>query len=287
MKSKRKRQIRVLLTLGLMLTNFLSAQDHLSPFYIDLLTKEEVSQMPASNSNEDNYNPFIRVFLPAKEKSTRRAVVICPGGGYSGVAIGYEGYSWANYFNKQGIVAIVLKYRLPKGNYKIPVSDAEAALKMVNDSAKVWNINPDDVGIMGFSAGGHLAATIATHTLAPLKPKFQILYYPVITMDKTYTHMGSHDNLIGKDASKELEDLYSNEKQINKDTPPAFIVLTAVDQIVAPDNGINYYRELIRKGVFATLHIYPTGAHGSCSNESYKYYDEILSELSMWLSEIK
>jgi len=287
MKTKKQRQISVLLALGLILTNCLSAQNHSSPFNVDLLTKKEVAQIQAANTDDIIYNPFIRVFLPAKKRGTGRAVVICPGGGYSGVAIGYEGYSWASYFNKQGIVAIVLKYRLPQGNYKIPISDAESALKMAKDSAKVWNINPDNVGIMGFSAGGHLASTIATHSLAPLKPKFQILYYPVITMDKTYTHMGSHDNFLGKDASKELENLYSNEIQISKDTPPAFIVLTAVDQIVAPDNGINYFRELIKNNVFATLHVYPTGAHGSCSNESYKYYDQILSELSLWLGEIK
>jgi len=287
MKTKKQRRIRVLLVLGLILAKFLNAQNHLLPFNVDLMTKKEVTQISVSNSNEVIYNPFIRVFLPAKDKATGRAVVICPGGGYSGVAIGYEGYSWASYFNKQGIVVIVLKYRLPNGNYKIPISDAEAALKMVKDSALTWNINPNDVGIMGFSAGGHLASTIATHAQAPLKPKFQILYYPVITMDKTYTHMGSHDNFLGKDASKELENLYSNELQISKDTPPAFIVLTTVDQIVAPDNGINYFRELIKNNVFATLHVYPTGAHGSCSNESYKYYDEILSELSLWLGEIK
>ena len=227
------------------------------------------------------------VYLPKKEINTGAAIVICPGGGYAIEAMDHEGYDMASWLAEQGVAGIVLKYRLPNGNYKIPISDAEAALKMVKDSALTWNINPNDVGIMGFSAGGHLASTIATHAQAPLKPKFQILYYPVITMDKTYTHMGSHDNFLGKDASKELENLYSNELQISKDTPPAFIVLTTVDQIVAPDNGINYFRELIKNNVFATLHVYPTGAHGSCSNESYKYYDEILSELSLWLGEIK
>ena len=287
MENKNKRQVRIFLVFGFVLTNLLSAQNHLLIFNVDLLTKKEVDKIPPLNNSEINYDASIQVFLPAREKATGRAVVICPGGGYSGIALGYEGYSWASYFNKQGIVAIVLKYRLPKGNYKIPVSDAEAAMKMVNDSAKVWNVKPNDVGIMGFSAGGHLASTIATHSSAPLMPKFQILYYPVITMDKAYTHLGSHDNFLGTNANKELENLYSNEKQINKDTPPAFIVLTAVDQIVSPDNGINYFRELIKNKVFASLHVYPMGAHGSCSNVNYKYYDEILSELSFWLNEIK
>jgi acetyl esterase/lipase len=239
------------------------------------------------NSNDTGYTPFIRVFLPAKEKSTGRAVVICPGGGYSVVASGHEGYRWATYFNPKGIAVIVLKYRLPKGNYKIPISDAEAALKMVKDSAIEWSVNPADVGIMGFSAGWHLASTIATHTLPPLKPKFQILFYPVITMDKAYTHMGSHDRFLGENPSQKMEDLFSNEKQVTKDTPPAFIVLAADDQVVPPANGINYFQALIQNKVYATLHVYPTGNHGWGYSDRYKFHSETLNELSMWLNEIK
>lgn len=274
--------------IGSIFINFLNAQNHLKPVNIVLpINNKGMNEFQASTSNDTINNPFIRVFLPTKEKSTGRAVVICPGGAYGMVASAHEGYSWADYFNEQGIAVIVLKYRLPNSDYKIPISDAETALKMVRDSAKIWNINPNDVGIMGSSAGGHLASTIATHTQASLKPKFQLLFYPVITMDKTYTHKGSHDNLLGKNAGKELEILYSNEKQITKDTPPAFLVLSADDYVVPAANGINYFQALVNNNVFAALHIYPKGGHGWGFNKSFKYHEEVLSELTLWLNEIK
>ena len=192
----------------------------------------------------DIEQPSLRVFLPAPELATGRAVVACPGGGYSGLAVNHEGYDWAPYFNKQGIALIVLKYRMPKGDRTLPISDAEAAMKMVRDSADVWNLNPNDIGIMGSSAGGHLASTIATHAPEALRPNFQILFYPVITMDKSFTHMGSHDNLLGKDASADLEKEFSNEKQVTKETPRAFIVYSDDDKVVPPANGVNYYLAL-------------------------------------------
>ena len=282
-----KRQKRILLALGLIISSLLSAQNHSSSLIVDLLTKKVIAEVPTSKSFDDIYSPCIQVFQPTKEKGTGRAVVICPGGGYSMVTSGYEGSDWANYFKKLGIVTIVLKYRIPKGNYNLPLSDTEAAFKMIKDSAKVWSINPDDIGIMGFSAGGHLASTFSTHTQSSLKPKFQLLFYPVITMDKTYTHMGSHDNFLGKDASKELENLYSNEKQVTKDTPPAFVVFAADDKVVPPANGINFFQALIDNNVYATLHIYPKGGHGWDFNYHYKYQEEILSELTLWLNELE
>ena len=130
---------------------------------------------------------------------------------------------------------------MPHGDRTLPISDAEAAMKMARDSADVWNLNPYDIGIMGSSAGGHLASTIATHTRPELRPNFQILFYPVITMDKSYTHIGSHDNLLGKDASAELETEFSNEKQVTKETPRAFIAYSDDDKTVPPANGVNYY----------------------------------------------
>ena len=133
---------------------------------------------------------------------------------------------------------------------------------MVRDSAGVWNLNPYDIGIMGSSAGGHLASTIATHTRPELRPDFQILFYPVITMDKSYTHMGSHDNLLGKDASGELETAFSNEKQVTKETPRAFIAYSDDDKTVPPANGVNYYLSLHKNHVPAVLHIYASGGHG-------------------------
>ena len=235
----------------------------------------------------DIEQPSLRVFLPAPELATGRAVVACPGGGYSGLAVNHEGYDWAPYFNKQGIALIVLKYRMPKGDRTVPISDAEAALKMVRDSADVWNLNPNDIGIMGSSAGGHLASTIATHAPEALRPNFQILFYPVITMDKSFTHMGSHDNLLGKDASADLEKEFSNEKQVTKETPRAFIVYSDDDKVVPPANGVNYYLALNKKGVPSVLHIYPTGGHGWGIREDFLYKSEMQNELTSWLRSFK
>ena len=235
----------------------------------------------------DIEQPSLRVFLPAPELATGRAVVACPGGGYSGLAVNHEGYYWAPYFNKQGIALIVLKYRMPKGDRTLPISDAEAAMKMVRDSADVWNLNPNDIGIMGSSAGGHLASTIATHAPEALRPNFQILFYPVITMDKSFTHMGSHDNLLGKDASADLEKEFSNEKQVTKETPRAFIVYSDDDKVVPPANGVNYYLALNKKGVPSVLHIYPTGGHGWGIREDFLYKSEMQNELTSWLRSFK
>lgn len=235
----------------------------------------------------DIEQPSLRVFLLAPELATGRAVVACPGGGYSGLAVNHEGYDWAPYFNKQGIALIVLKYRMPKGDRTLPISDAEAAMKMVRDSADVWNLNPNDIGIMGSSAGGHLASTIATHAPEALRPNFQILFYPVITMDKSFTHMGSHDNLLGKDASADLEKEFSNEKQVTKETPRAFIVYSDDDKVVPPANGVNYYLALNKKGVPSVLHIYPTGGHGWGIREDFLYKSEMQNELTSWLRSFK
>ena len=235
----------------------------------------------------DIEQPSLRVFLPAPELATGRAVVACPGGGYSGLAVNHEGYDWAPYFNKQGIALIVLKYRMPKGDRTLPISDAEAAMKMVRDSADVWNLNPNDIGIMGSSAGGHLASTIATHAPEALRPNFQILFYPVITMDKSFTHMGSHDNLLGKDASADLEKEFSNEKQVTKETPRAFIVYSDDDKVVPPANGVNYYLALNKKGVPSVLHIYPTGGHGWGIREDFLYKSEMQNELTSLLRSFK
>ena len=235
----------------------------------------------------DIEQPSLRVFLPAPELATGRAVVACPGGGYSGLAVNHEGYDWAPYFNKQGIALIVLKYRMPKGDRTLPISDAEAAMKMVRDSADVWNLNPNDIGIMGSSAGGHLASTIATHAPEALRPNFQIPSYPVITMDKSFSHMGSHDNLLGKDASADLEKEFSNEKQVTKETPRAFIVYSDDDKVVPPANGVNYYLALNKKGVPSVLHIYPTGGHGWGIREDFLYKSEMQNELTSWLRSFK
>lgn len=147
----------------------------------------------APNSNGDNKDKAeLTVYLPDEKKATGRAVVCCPGGGYSHLAMDHEGHQWATFFNNQGIALIVLKYRMPHGNRLVPISDAEEAIKTVRRHAVEWHIDLNDIGIMGFSAGGHLASTIATHSKGEAAPNFQILFYPVITMDLGFTHKGSH-----------------------------------------------------------------------------------------------
>jgi len=260
-----------------------------STIFILLLLFFAGSRVVAQNVPKpfDIEQPSLRVFLPAPELATGRAVVACPGGGYSHLAFEHEGCDWAPYFNKQGIALIVLKYRMPNGDRTLPISDAEAAMKLVRDSADVWNLNLNDIGIMGSSAGGHLASTIATHAKPELRPNFQILFYPVITMDKSYTHRGSHDNLLGKDASAELELEYSNEKQVTKDTPRAFIVYSDDDKVVPPANGVNYYLALNKNNVPSVLHIYPSGGHGWGIREGFLYKNEMLDELTSWLRSFK
>jgi len=242
----------------------------------------------APNDNGDAADKAeLTVFLPKAKNATGRAIVCCPGGAYSHLAMQHEGTDWEWYFKNQGIALFVLKYRMPHGNYQVPVSDAEQAIRLVRSHAQEWNIDPDDIGIMGFSAGGHLASTIATHSKGDARPDFQILFYPVITMMSGATHQGSHDNFMGKDRSKKeqekLEQEYSNDLQVNRTTPRAFIALSDDDHGVLPSNGVNYYLECFRHDVPASLHVYPTGGHGWGYRESFPYHMEMLLELKAWL----
>lgn len=238
----------------------------------------------APNSNGDQADTAkVWVYLPNKKEATGRAVVICPGGGYQHLAMNHEGHDWASFFNNMGIAAIVLKYRMPHGNHEVPVSDAEQAIKLVRSNAANWNINPQDVGIMGSSAGGHLASTIATHSTGDAAPDFQILFYPVITMMSDITHKGSHDNFLGEKPKKKQETEYSNDLQVTRVTPRAFIALSDDDATVLPANGVNYYIELYRHDVPATLHVYPSGGHGWGNRDSFKYHNEMQLELKAWL----
>ncbi len=231
----------------------------------------------------DIESPKMKVYLPAAEKATGRAVVALPGGGYAMLATGHEGHDWAKYFNDRGIAYAVVEYRLPAGDRTLPIGDAEAAVRTVRDSAEVWHVNRADVGIMGSSAGGHLASTVATHAPESARPDFQILFYPVITMDKSYTHLGSHDYLLGADASSDLEREYSNEMQVDGSTPRAFIVYSDDDKVVPPMNGVNYYAALHRMGIPASLHIYPSGGHGWGCMPRFKYHEQMKADLSAWL----
>jgi acetyl esterase/lipase len=246
----------------------------------------------APNTNGDDKDKAeLTVYLPDAKKATGRAVVCCPGGGYTHLAMDHEGHQWASFFNNQGIALIVLKYRMPHGDRFVPISDAEEAMKTVRRNAAAWHINPTDVGIMGFSAGGHLASTIATHSTGDAAPNFQILFYPVITMDPGYTHKGSRDNFLGtfgdgkKDQKemKKLEADYSNDLQVNRTTSRAFLALSDDDKAVPAANGFNYYQQLYKHDVPASIHIYPTGGHGWGYRESFAFHYNVIFELKAWL----
>ena len=153
---------------------------------------------PHTSNGDPKDMAKIWVYLPDEKIATGRAVVCCPGGGYTGLAMDHEGHQWASFFNGQGVAFIVLKYRMPHGVWQVPAEDATEAMRMVRKHAKQWHINTKDVGIMGFSAGGHLASTIATHVFVFSFHNFQILFYPVISMEQGITHQGSRENLLGK-----------------------------------------------------------------------------------------
>lgn len=238
----------------------------------------------APDSNGDNDNTAkVWVYLPDADKAMGRAVVICPGGAYGFLAMDHEGHQWANYFKSQGITAVVLKYRMPHGHYLIPAEDVEEAIRLVRRHASEWHVKSNDVGIMGSSAGGHLATTVATHAKGDGAPNFQILLYPVVTMEPQFTHAGSRENLLGKSPSKKLDAEYSNELKVTDSTPRAFIALSSDDTVVWPENSINYYLQLYRHHVPVSMHVYPTGGHGWGFNSDFKYHAEVLQELLGWL----
>ena len=221
-------------------------------------------------------NPTMQIYLPDEEKSNGTAVVICPGGGYSVVVFNAEGVRTAEEFAKNGVAAFVLKYRLPNDTTMIdkkigPLQDAQQAIKIVRENAEKWGIDKNKIGIMGFSAGGHLASTEATHfdkayiendTGTSLRPDFQILVYPVISMQDSLTHAGSKYQLLGENPSQEITDLFSNELQVNNDTPPAYITQAGDDAVVDVDNSIEYYEALRHHNVPAEMHLFPKGNHG-------------------------
>lgn len=228
--------------------------------------------------------PSITVYKA--DKPNGMAIIMCPGGGYARLAMNHEGHDMAPWLNAQGITYIVLKYRMPNGHYEVPLSDAKQAIRLVRQHAKEWNIRPDRIGIMGASAGGHLAASLATlYSSNETRPDFQILFYPVISMVPGVTHGGSRQNLLGNNPSQELEDKYTLEKQVNERTPQAFIMLSADDGAVPPANGIHYFEALLQHQVPATLHVYPTGGHGWGFRDAFTYKRQWTGELEKWLRE--
>jgi len=221
-------------------------------------------------------DPSLYVFLPPVDKATGTAVLIFPGGGYTALAFNHEGYAIARWLSDKGIAGIILKYRLPsdlimKDKSIGPLQDAQEAMRTIRRNASKWNIDPHKIGVIGFSAGGHLASTLSTHydeivyevtDTVSARPDFSLLIYPVITMDSSFTHAGSRRNLIGENPSEEKIIRFSNELQVNDKTPPAFLVHSGDDKSVPVKNSIVYYEALQKNNVPSELHIFQKGGHG-------------------------
>lgn len=237
--------------------------------------------------------PTLTLFLPDKKIANGAAVVICPGGGYWVTSIVKEGFAIAREFNKWGIAAFVVKYRMPEDSVMMdkkigPLQDAQRAIQLVRLRAKEWNVDANKVGIMGFSAGGHLASTAATHfnqsyiensNNVNLRPDFSIFVYPVISFSDSIAHIGSRDRLIGKNPPKQLRDAFSNELQVTAQTPPTFLVHSTDDGAVPVQNSILFYEALLKYKIDAEMHIYKAGGHG------YGMYNSTTKDL--WMESCK
>jgi len=236
----------------------------------------------------DISEPRMYAYPAPADKANGTAVLICPGGGYAGVSQIKEGSEFAKWFNDMGVTAFVLYYRMPNGHYEIPLKDAQTALAIIRKGAKKWNIDKNKIGIMGFSAGGHLASTVGTHFKTKTqRPAFMILGYPVVTMDSTYTHKGSRNNLLGRKPSAELVKKYSNELQVTKKTPPTFIVHAKDDGAVPIANSRNLLKALQDNGVPAMLQEYDLGGHGFGMRKKGIPADGWPDVLKAWLVEQK
>ena len=248
--------------------------------------------------------PDITVYMPSKRSATGQAIIICPGGGYVNLAYSWEGTDVAKMLNAKGITAIVLKYRLPNSKSNIvpnlsPLLDAKRAIRMARFYAAKWNINKNKIGIMGFSAGGHLASTLGTHfddgdatskdsiEQFSSRPDFMVLAYPVISMSKSIMHVGSKNNLIGINPGDDIAKLYSNELQVTKQTPPTFLVHATDDKTVPVENSLLFYQACKDNGVPVEMHIYPAGGHGFGLALGKGYLETWSDRLIDWLKGLK
>ncbi len=252
---------------------------------------------PDAKGQTDNDKPTLNIYPAPDDTNTGTAVVVLPGGGYGGLASDHEGVQIARWFNSLGVSAFVVHYRHRGRGYghPAPLQDAQRAIRTVRTRAAEWHVKPDHIGIMGFSAGGHLASTAGTHfdagqsdspdkiQQASCRPDFLILCYPVISLTAEYTHTGSRDNLLGKDADPALVKSLSNEFQVTKDTPPTFLFHTDGDSGVKPENSVAFYLALRKAGVPAELHVYEKGGHGVGLGRSVPGTSTWSDRLADWL----
>ena len=274
------------------------------PLYDGAIPNYIQSENKESEATSGGILRFSKVSIPAYQfyqantNSDAACVIICPGGGYGILASGHEGTDVANFFNSIGVHALVLKYRIPSDEHQIdkkiaPLQDAQRAIYLVRQHAIDWGVDPSKVGIMGFSAGGHLAASLATHyddrkieadKSISFRPDFQILGYPVISFGKI-SHGGSINNLLGKDTTTEQIEYYSNELHVNKKSPPAFMVHAKDDGAVSIKNSIQYHERLISSGVESTIFIYEEGGHGFGMNNTTSDM-QWTDALKIWMKKI-
>ena len=224
-------------------------------------------------------------YLP--ENPSGRAIVDCPGGGYTHLALQHEGHDWAAFFNNKGIAYFVVTYRFPQGDRNKPLGDVQQAIRTVRDSAAVWAVNPYDVGVMGFSAGGHLASAVSTHSEFDCRPNFSVLFYPVISMNPSEGHRGSSMGFLGEEGVKDeqLVKEWSSQNAVRSHLTPPAIIITASDDRTVPvlTNAIPYYTAMRRAGNDCSLYVYPTGGHGFGFRDSWTYHDQMLTDLTRWL----
>lgn len=224
------------------------------------------------------------LYLPDGGNS-RMMILTCPGGGYRYTSTYNEGVDVAKFFNARGIAVAVLKYRMPNGHANIPLEDALTAITIIRDSAACWRINPNQVGVIGFSAGGHLASMVVTKFTSHYnRPDFGILVYPVISMDTAVTHLGSRTKLLGEHPAKETVGEWSADKKVSEQTPPCYVVANADDRTVPVKNSLLFYESLVQKGVSAELHIFPVGGHGWGFTRQFNGKEQFESSLMTWLT---
>lgn len=234
---------------------------------------------------QDKEHAKLMVYLVKSDKPAP-LFLVCPGGGYSALAIGKEGHDVAKWLNEQGISAAILQYRMPKGRHAVPLADAEGAMKMIRSRAGQWNIDPRQVGVMGFSAGGHLAASLSTLAAPGNRPNFAVLFYPVISFTDELVHKGSRSSLLGdKVDDAVLRARYCTDRKVDQLTPPTMLFLSDNDSVVVPENSALYYLALKANKRPASMHIYPGGGHGwgFLPRPNFPYLDEVKSLILDWL----
>lgn len=305
-----KMRIVICLSFNMLLCMILTAQDGTIPIWSGEIPNSQSSDEEISFGDRDIkwvtgvQVPDIAVYLPTEKIATGQGVLICPGGGYAGLAYDWEGTDVAKWLNSKGIAGFVLKYRLPQSKSVVtpkdaPLMDAQRAMRVIRSHADEWNLDRDKLGVMGFSAGGHLASTLTMHHDEVLlenyddldslssRPDFQILVYPVITFSPADRHNGSKENLIGKQASDDLIHYYSNENHVTENTPPTFLLHATDDKAVPVENSLLMYKALKDQNIPVEMHIYPYGGHGFALAIGQGYLSSWTDRLADWLANLK